>query len=246
MTAASSLPLFYQRPRPLRADSDKGMSLSSVPNFGFAAGANILPMIAAEMAVACRYYPILFTSTPNPQLVALVGLRPNENLFVEADGSWASGFYIPAYVRRYPFIFMESQDKSQLTLCIDEASSSFIKGRKNPVFDKDGGLTEVTKTAVAFCRDYQTHHQSTTDFVEALVAADLLVDHRADVTMADGQKMGLTGFKIIDEARYNALPDAEFLRWRSLGWLNGVTCHFVSTGNWQTLVDRTSSRMKSA
>jgi hypothetical protein len=239
----SSLPLFYQRPRPLRADADKAISLASVPSFSFAANANVVPVIAAEMAVACRFFPILFTSTPIPQPVTLLGLRTGDNLFVDADGKWASGFYIPAYIRRYPFIFMENADKSEYTLCIDEAASMVVKGRKNPVFDKDGAPTEVTKSALAFCRDYQAHHTFTAQFIDALVKADLLVDHRADVTLASGEKIGLTGFKIIDETKFNALPDAEFLRWRAQGWINPVVCHFISTGNWQTLVDRTALRM---
>ncbi len=242
MTTSPALPLFYQRPRPLRADSDKALSLSAVPNFDFAANANVVPMIAAEMAVACRFFPILFTSTDIPQPVALLGLRTGENLFVGADGIWANGFYIPAYVRRYPFIFMESEDKSEYTLCIDEAASIIAKGRKNPVFDKDGAPTEVTKTALAFCRDYQAHHGFTAQFIDALVKADLLVDHRADVTLASGEKIGLTGFKIIDETKFNALPDAEFLNWRKQGWITPVICHFISTGNWQTLVERTAMR----
>jgi SapC len=240
----SSLPLFYQRPRPLHADSDKNLSLSSVPSFAFAAEANVIPLVATEVPAACRFYPILFAAGPLPQLVALTGLHAGENLFIEPNGDWAAGFYIPAYVRRYPFIFMENEDKSEYTLCIDEAAPSIVKGRKNPVFDKQGAPTEITNSALAFCREYQAHHALSTEFAKVLVEAELLVDHRAEVTLATGEKLNLAGFQIIDEERFNKLPDDRFLEWRRKGWLNLAICHFIATGNWQTLIERTAALPK--
>jgi len=242
--ATPSLPLFYQRPRPLRAADDKNLSLSSVTNFSFAAEAHVIPLVAAEIPSACRHYPILFTAGPSPQLVVLTGLRAGKNPFVEGDGDWSAGFYVPAYVRRYPFIFMENEDKSEFTLCIDEAAPSIVKGRKNPVFDKDGAPSEITNSALAFCREYQAHYVYTAEFIKALSDANLLVDHRADVTLVGGEKLSLAGFQIIDEERFNNLPDERFLEWRRKGWLSLAICHFVSTGNWQTLIDRTALQPK--
>lgn len=242
--STASLPLFYKRPRPLRADDDKNLSLSSAVNFGFAGGAHVVPLVAAEIPAVCRFYPILFAAGPSPQLVALMGLRPGKNLFVEPDGAWVAGSYIPAYVRRYPFIFMENEDKSEYTLCIDEAAPSVVKGRKNPVFGKDGAPTEITNSALAFCREYQAHHVYTVGFLKALAEADLLVDHRAEVTLVGGEQLNLAGFQIIDEERFNDMPDARFLEWRKNGWINLAVCHFISTGNWQTLIDRTPVESK--
>jgi hypothetical protein len=80
---------------------------------------------------------------------------------------------------------------------------------------------------------------STRAFADALAAADLLVDHRAEVTLAaGGAPLALQGFKVIDEARFKALPDATFLHWRTQGWLGLVHSHLVSIGSWAGLVDR--------
>ncbi|TWB65706.1 SapC protein [Nitrospirillum amazonense] len=239
--STQTLPAFYQRPRPLAAERDGDLSLAPAAGYQFAAGSNSVPVIAAEFTLACKHYPILFLDGAPPQAVALLGLRNGENLFVDADGTWESGAYIPAYVRRYPFIFLENREKAEFTLCIDEAASSLSHGGPNKLFE-GGQPTEVTRNALAFCSDYQGHYNATTEFVEALIKADLLVENRADVTLKDGQKLSLAGFKVIDEARFNQLPAEDFQRWRERGWLALAYAHFISVSNWAGLVDRTSLR----
>ncbi|MDE1150430.1 MAG: SapC family protein [Azospirillaceae bacterium] len=239
--STQALPAFYQRPRPLQAERDGDLSLAAIKDYHFAANANSVPVIAAEMTLACKVYPLLFVDGATPQAVALLGLRNGENLFVDADGTWAAGAYVPAYVRRYPFIFMENRDRAEFTLCIDEAAAAVTRGGENPLF-VDGQPTEATRNALAFCSDYQGHYAFTAEFVAAAAKADLLVENRADVTLADGQKLSLAGFKVIDEAKFNALPAEEFQRWRERGFLPLVYAHFVSISNWASLVDRTSQR----
>jgi hypothetical protein len=239
------LPVFYKNPRPLLASSDAGLSLAAVSDYGFAAGANSVPVVATEMPLVCKYFPILFTQGELPQPVALLGLRNAENLFVDGDGKWADGIYIPAYVRRYPFIFLENRHKDELTLCIDEGAPSIVAGRDNPFFT-DEKPTTLTNNALSFCTDYQAHYNFTTEFAKALADTDLLIENRADVTLNTGAKLSLAGFKIIDEARFNSLPNKEFAKWRERGWLSLVYCHFISTGNWSALADRLAARSGNA
>ncbi|MDZ5648614.1 SapC family protein [Nitrospirillum sp. BR 11828] len=241
MSTQQTLPAFYQRPRPLAAERDGDLSLATATDYRFATGANSVPVIAAEFTLACKHYPILFLDGAPPQAVVLLGMRNGENLFVDADGGWEAGAYIPAYVRRYPFIFMENRDRAEFTLCIDEAAPSVSLGGANKLFE-GGQPTEVTRNALAFCSDYQGHYNATTEFVEALRKAGLLVENRADVTLKDGQKLSLAGFKVIDEGKFNQLSAEEFERWRQRGWLPLVYAHFVSVSNWAGLVDRTAQR----
>ncbi|WP_459694700.1 SapC family protein, partial [Achromobacter xylosoxidans] len=63
-------------------------------------------------------------------------------------------------------------------------------------------------------------------------------ENRADITLADGQRLAMSGFKVIDEARFNKLPEAEFLRWRANGWLPLVYCHLLSINTWPSLIDQ--------
>lgn len=239
-TATTGLPLFYKQPRPLVAERDADLALGEINDFSYAAGTNSLPVVAAELPMLCKHFPILFTGEETPTLVALLGLRSGENLFVDAAGAWSAGVYMPAYMRRYPFIFMEHAERGEFTLCLDMAAPGVGSG-SNRLFE-NGEPTAFTKAALDFCRDYQAHFIFTSDFIAAVIEADLLVDNRADVTLGDGQKISLGGFKVIDEARFNALPNDTFLKWRERGWLHLVYCHFISSGNWATLIDRTAQR----
>lgn len=236
-----SLPVLYVRPRPVLAAQDSDTSLAANSDFSFAAKTNSVPAIGSEFTLLCKFFPILFTDGNFPQPVVLLGLRDEENLFVSADGRWDTDIYVPAYIRRYPFIFMENKERNEFLLCIDEASKALVKDDSNPLF-KDGKPTELANHALEFCRQFQSHNAATAEFVKALVDNDLLVENRADITLTNGQKLGLNGFKIIDEARFNALPAEEFLRWRERGWLHLVYCHFISTSNWAGLIDRVAQR----
>lgn len=234
----STLPLFYAQPKVLQPRRHGTRSLAGSADYRFSAATNAVPLVAAEMPSAARCFPVVFTDAAVPQPVAVLGLRAGQNLFVDAQGQWQPGSYVPAYVRRYPFIFLENEDRTEYTLCIDEAAAAVVPGSWNPLFDAAGQPTPLTRSALAFCRDYQAQHEPTQAFTQALAAAQLLVDHRADITLKDGQQLSLSGFKVIDPARFDALPDAEFCRWRTRGWLPWVYAHFASVGAWSGLMDR--------
>jgi SapC len=234
----STLPLFYAQPKVLQPRRHGARSLAGSADYRFTATTNAVPLVAAEMPSAARHFPVVFTDEALPQPVAVLGLRAGQNLFVDAQGQWQPGSYVPAYVRRYPFIFLENEACTEYTLCIDEAAVAVVPGSWNPFFDASDRPTPLTRSALAFCRDYQAQLEPTLAFARALVAAQLLVDHRADVTLKDGQQLSLSGFKVIDEAKFNGLPDAEFCRWRTRGWLPWVYAHFASVGAWSGLMDR--------
>lgn len=233
----TNLPLFYKKPRPLNAEADANYSLARYPSYSFAAQSNSVPLLASEFTAACKQYPIIFAIADIAQPVALLGLRNNENLFVDVEGQWAANHHIPAYVRRYPFIFMESPDKLQFTLCIDEAAETVIAGTENPFFSHEKP-TELTNKALEFCRAFQGEYVYTQEFAKAVADADLLIENRADITLRNGEKLSLAGFRVIDEKRFNNLPDETFLSWRDRGWLHLVYCHLMSTSNWGALIDR--------
>jgi hypothetical protein len=239
-TSASqpSLPLFYVQPKVLQPGLHGQKSISKASTYKFAAETNAAPLVAAEIPLAGRQFPIVFSEDPNPHPVVVLGLRDQQNVFVDAEGQWREGAYVPAYIRRYPFIFLENEARTELTLCVDEAH--LVDGRENPLFEEDGKPTALTQAALAFCRDYQAQHLAAAEFAAALAEAGLLVDNRADITLNDGQKMSLSGFKVIDEARFHALPADVLVRWRDKGWLPLVYAHFFSLGSWSSLVDRTA------
>jgi hypothetical protein len=189
-----------------------------------------------ECSRAMQNYPIVFSSGDPVVPVAVLGLREAKNQFIEPDGAWRAGAYIPAYIRRYPFILMESTDKLQFTLCVDEDSNLLVDGDSQPLFEGDTA-TEVANRAVEFCSAYQGEHSFTIEFTAAMEKYGLLVDNRASATLKSGEQLSLSGFRMVDEAKLTALPGDVFLDWRQRGWIPLIYCHLLSMGNWQTLVE---------
>ena len=235
------LPLFYKQPRPLDAKTHGHSRLKDNANFDFARGANSVPINGIEFSVAQRHYPIVFTGTGKPYPAAVLGLRVDQNLFVGADGRWVEGIYVPAYVRRYPFVFIEAPE-DKLILAIDEGSGLLVDDGPHKLFDDAGKPTPLVNGALQFCGAYQANFRQTLEFVDSVVQHDLLVDNRADAVLAGGERLTLGGFKVIDEERFKKLPEAVLKTWRDRGWLAWVYAHFFSLGGWNGLAAIASKR----
>ena len=233
MTTAA--PLFYKNPQPITPEKHGSQFLRAPSGFEFASSTNSVPLAATEFYASAKFFPIVFTATETPIPVALLGLEDSRNVFVK-EGQWTAG-YIPAYVRRYPFVLATTPEPDKLTLCIDEGSN-FLSPDANgqALFESSGEPSPFLKEALNFCGQYQTHWQVTNRFVQAVQAADLLVPKYANITTPTDEKLTLGGFLVIDEEKFNALSDETFLTWRKEGWLALVYAHFFSQSNWQTLL----------
>jgi len=198
----------------------------------------VIPLMAAEMPQAARSYPIVF-SGPNNMPLAVTGLKADENLFVDADGNWAAGHYVPAYVRRYPFVLAGDDADEQLTLCIDMNAPMVAKRGDegaHEIFTQDGEASEFTQNALRFCEEFQAMFNVTRTLVTEIVAQDILMDQQSKVTLPDGTSHNITGFKGIDEAKLNALDDDAFLKLRKTGALGAIYCQLASSNTWQSLL----------
>ncbi len=243
---ARPLPPLYRRPAVLDSNRHAQFSLKEEAGYAFARTVHALPLNLAEFPAAARNYPIVFAGEGEATIpVVIMGVRTNQNLFVNEAGEWVRGVYVPAYARRYPFIFMESQDKTKLGLCIDEASEALVESDVRPLF-RAGKRTEVVERALEFCSAYQREYQVTRVFADAVVEAGLLRDNQAEVRLKSGERFAVSGFKVIDEAKFNALPDEKFMEWRKRNWLAPVYCHFVSSLSWTALVDKAAEAVNAA
>jgi hypothetical protein len=238
--ANPALPLFYKRVAVVDEAKLSNSSLKEQIGYDFARDTAIVPLIVTELFTAASTYPIVFITEPVPSVLAVLGLRQAQNLFVSGDGSKWDAPYVPAYVRRYPFVFLR-HDNDDLTLCIDEAANALEPGRARPLFE-DGKRTPLIERALQFCIEFQRGHLATEAFMKALIERDLLVPYQITSTLDSGEKLAATGFKVIDEARVAKLPDDVIVHWYRQGWLGFVHAHLASTGCWAQLVRRLNRR----
>lgn len=199
--------MIYERAVPISSDRHRDWSIQSGNDFSFAKEVNSVPLLAAEFIASALDYAIVFAGEGDSVFPSVIlGMRDNENSHVDAEGKWTGG-YVPAFLRRYPFVFSRSEDGSQFTLCMDEEFEGFNKdGKGERLFDADGNRTQYLETILTFSREYQSLFTRTQQFCQRLVEHDLLEAGQATFNLPGGQSAQLGGFKTINRAKLKALP----------------------------------------
>jgi SapC len=201
---AESLPMFFNDLRPLSSIEHAKWTARRVDTAPFLVNQHAVPLTIEEFAIAQRHYPIIFSSGENPVPLALMGLNEGVNTYVDADGKLIGEPYVPAYIRRYPFLLARLRDDSdELSLCFDptsEAIGPFDDG--DALFDGEGKATEATQALLQFCEQFEQAGQRTTAFMQELVASKLLMDGEVAI-QPDGaeQPFIYRGFQMIDETK---------------------------------------------
>ena len=234
--------MYYEKPALLDREKHRTRRVKATGGFGFARKSNSLYLAGAEFGEAAKEYPIVFTRSPNGKVVpvAVLGLRQQENLFVDAQDRWAAR-YLPAFVRRYPFVLAEVPGQS-LAVCIDEAYPGLGDTEGEPLFDEQGKETPFLKQTLEFLTQYQREHQRTEAFCKRLEENGLLKETNARANLRDGRSFTLNGLLVVDEKKLLELPDATVLAMFRNGEMHQVSMHLASLSNIQLLADRLAQR----
>jgi hypothetical protein len=233
--------LIYDRPRQLNRAAHKRLRLvSAAPNWQFARFVNSVPMVLAEFGRAALDYPIVFAGAPGQEQPAvLLGLHSGDNVFVDSDGAWAQDAYVPAFLRRYPFVLAEGANGEDFTVCVDEAFSGFRTDEGQPLFNDDGSDTELLSHAVKFLSDFQGGLRDTQAFTARLRALDLLEPRTLHVQPAQGNASTLDGFQVVSTDKLAAIKGKALAALHTSGDLAAIHAHLNSLHN----VARLSARL---
>jgi hypothetical protein len=165
-----------------------------------------------------------------------LGLQADRNLFVTGEGDaaqWRTGEYVPAYLRRYPFIFVDHDDQYYLAIDRDCAAINTDEGRV--LFNEDGSQSAYVGEIMTFMRDYQQAVARTQQFLETLSRLDLLEEITATFTIA-GETSRLGGLLRVNEAKLDALAETDIQQLIQNGFYKLVTAHLISLTNLQKLL----------
>ncbi|MEC9342065.1 MAG: SapC family protein [Pseudomonadota bacterium] len=238
-----SQPLFFESAVPLDARRHANWRLKQADGFEFAAKANALPVTLPELPKVCVEYPVVFLDEgQGPFPVAVVGLRPQRNLFVTPGGRWDAR-YVPAYARMYPFILAGASAGSETyTVCLDAGYTGFNEQDGEPLFTESGAQSQFLQRAVAFLREFQLQRTRTVDAARVLSDAGLLAPMHAKIQLRSGEALSLAGFQTLDEQKFSALTDAGKGELISSGALEMIHLHRASLHLFDRLVGRLARR----
>lgn len=226
------MPVLYTRLVPLRSDIHKELKAVQGSNFGFAAKVNAIPIVIDEFESVARHYPIVFAASNPGVVLAVLGIRDGQNLFVAEDGSWQEGAYIPAYIRRYPFFVAKIDEESAPILCVDD-TSSLLSPEGNLSLFENGKSSAHLNRIIGFTQSVQTQLDKTAEFVQAMEAEGLLTENQA-VFKRNGQVSGsVTGFKTLDQEKFMKLKGTTLKKWLGKSWLQASILHMASMGNFE-------------
>lgn len=233
---------FFRQLRALDRAVHKDLRIDRHAGYGFARGLIMAPLTLTDFPPAARDYPIVFIGKP-VQPFALLGLRRQCNLLVGDDGQWLKGRYVPNHLRTYPFGYAEAPD-NRILVCIDEAADHLSpdKQRDSEALFPDGQPSPLVNAMLDQLTRLHLEIHQTTGFAAAVEEAQLLIERKAEITLADGERLSLDGFRIVDESRFNGLPDKTVLDWRARGWLAPIWFHLQSMANFGNLVEWAAER----
>ena len=174
--------------------------------------------------------PIVFSMGDNAVPLALTGLNEGVNVFVDEEGKAYNPFYVPAYVRRYPYVLARLQpDAQELSLCFDPTSGLVVEGDEGDALFGDEKPTEHLNQILKFCEDFEVAGQRTSAFVKELQDLDLLIDGEVSIQPSDStQPFVYRGFRMVDEQRFRDLHGDQLRKINQNGILPLIIAHLFS------------------
>jgi len=227
---AANLPLLYKDLVPLNSNDHATWKTRMLENAKFMEDQHAIPLTIEEFIPASRNYPIIFSATENPVPLVLMGMNEGVNTFMGEDGRFTNPVYVPAYVRRYPFLLAKLRpDTDELSLCFDPTSGAVGEFEDGIELFDDAKPSENTQNILKFCEDFENAGAQTHAFVEELKKLDLLMDGEVSIQQEGSDKPFIyRGFKMIDEAKLRELRGDALRKLNQNGILALIHAHLFS------------------
>ncbi|CDO37688.1 MULTISPECIES: SapC family protein [Novosphingobium] len=225
----SALPLFYKDLIPLNSQQHASWKTRATDKATWLVGVNSVPLTVEEFPQAQRNFPIIFTTGDNPVPLALMGMNEGVNVFVDEDGSVNSPVYIPAYVRRYPFMLAKLRPESEeLSLCFDPTSDLVGELDEGQALFDGTDPAEATQNMLKFCENFEIAGNKTANFIAELKKHDLLMDGELNIETGQGQPFNYRGFQMVNEEKLREMRGDILRQWNQNGMLPLIYAHLFS------------------
>ncbi|NNC58978.1 MAG: SapC family protein [Erythrobacter sp.] len=241
-----SLPLLYNDLMPLNTRDHSKFKTKPMDEAKWLSKHHAIPLTVDEFVQAQRDFPIVFSSGENPLPLALMGLNEGVNTFVDENGKINEPVYLPAYIRRYPFLLAKlNKDSDDLSLCFDPTAGTvgeFDDGES--LFDDDGSTTQATKNVLDFCEKFEEAGLRTKAFVDQIKAEGLLMDGEISIERTEfpGKPYVYRGFQMVNQEKLQEVSAEKLEQWNKNGLMALVFAHLFSLDLMRNIFSRQVSQ----
>ena len=228
----------YQDLEILNKINHKNNSVKEIKDFSYAKNLMNAPITITEFFEACKNYPILFTKDKDENWFAsiMLGYKENENIFVDDKGVWDKLHYVPAFVRRYPFIFVEQKNNDELIVALNKDSLSIDKkDESRKLFNDKGENTEFLNNVIGFLNQFYVDSMATKEFIKQLDEWELLEEKIATVITPNQEQFNINGLYIVNEEKLKHLSKKKKDEICNKNAIPLITAHLISLSNIQKL-----------
>lgn len=232
----------YSKPALLTKEDHGDMGLSKIERpFDFARDIKGLPVVTSEIQTAQKHFPVIFSDFENPMLLTIVGIVDDVNLFVDDDGNWDPGSYVPSYVRCHPFA-LATRSEGEYAVIIDEDSDQISNEPEVPFFN-EGELSEAIQPRLDLCGTFNNEQKRTKDFCNRVKELGLLNGQRVTQTMSDGTEVKIADYVSIDPGKLKDLDKDTLQELHVDGSMAAIYGQLFSLENWNRLIARRNLRL---
>ncbi|MEH3159290.1 MAG: SapC family protein [Sphingomonas taxi] len=229
--ASAPLPLFYNGLEPLSSETHANWRIRQQDSAPFLIGQHAIPITTDEFPLVQRYMPIVFSSGDDAIPLALMGLNEGVNVFMGDDGKLTeTNFYVPAYVRRYPYMLARLRpDSEELSLCFDPTSEALGAYDDGEALFENGQPSQVTKAILDFAEQFEQAGARTQNFMNELREQDLLMEGEVTIQTEENQPPFVyRGFQMINEEKLAGLRGDQLRKMSQSGMLPLLYAHLFS------------------
>jgi hypothetical protein len=235
------LPLFYNQLEPLSSQVHGDFRVRVADKAPFLANQHAVPVTVEEFPLVQRYMPIVFSVGDDPVPLALMGLNEGVNTFFDEEGKLVDpNFYVPAYIRRYPYLLARLRPESdELSLCFDPTADTIGQFEDGEPLFVDGQPSEFIKGILQFNEQFEQAGARTSMFMKDLKDMGLLMDGEVSI-QPDGaaQPFVYRGFLMVDENKLNELRGDQLRKIVQNGMLPLIYAHLFSLSQMRDIFGR--------
>jgi len=231
MASAPQLPLFYNGLEPLSSEAHANYRIRPANVAPFLVQQHAVPLTVEEFPLVQRFMPIVFSVGDDAIPIGLMGLNEGVNVFVDDEGKLLDqNFYVPAYIRRYPYMLARlSPDAQELSLCFDPTSDTIGPFEDGEPMFEDGKPTQLVQNVLQFTEQFEQAGARTSQFMKELREMELLMDGEVSIQQEGvEQPFVYRGFQMINEEKLADLRGDQLRKISQSGMLPLIYAHLFS------------------